>query len=114
MKPSDRKKQLIAQGAVYRAEVILGKQAVRASLQPDSLAKSLLHRVALTALSAFRNRGGIGLTGANLQMLLPLVGSVAALVRKKPLLKRTLAAGAIAAGIAAIVARKRKSVPGAT
>lgn len=115
MNREDRKKQLIAQGAVYRAEVLLAKDSAEASLRPDTLARSVLHQVAIAALAAIR--GGGGLPGMNVQTLLPIVmGGISALSKRKSLLK-TVARGAAvagaAAGVVALVSRKKKSKQGA-
>ncbi len=113
MNRADRKKQLIAQGAVYRAEVILAKQAMQVSLQPDSLAKSALHQIALAAFSLLKNRGAAALPGVNLQTVVPLVmAGVSALSKRKdlvkPVLRGALVAGAVA-GVVAFIAKKKKA-----
>lgn len=112
MNREDRKKQLIAQGAVYRAEVLLAKETAAAGLRPDTLARSVLHQAAIAALAAFRGGSG-SLPGVNLQTLLPIVmGGISALSKRKSLLK-TIARGAVfagaAAGVAALVSRKKKA-----
>lgn len=105
MNSADRKKQLIAQGAVYRAEVLHAKQMTHASLHPDSLARSALNQLAVIALSVFRNRIGANPAGAGMQALLPLLFSAAsALSGKKSLLKRVLRGTLIAGGAAAAAA----------
>lgn len=115
MNRADRKKQLIAQGALYRAELLLAKEAAHASLQPDSLAKGAMQQIARTALAIFRRRnltglaGLAGLAGGNLQMALPLViTGVSALAKRKHLLKPVLLAGAVA-GVVALVMKKKKA-----
>ncbi|WP_292931757.1 hypothetical protein [Noviherbaspirillum sp.] len=112
MNRADRKKQLIAQGALYRAELLLAKEAAHASLQPDSLAKSALHQVARSALAIFRRQnltGLAGLAGGNLQTALPLViTGISALAKRKHLLKPVLLAGAVA-GVVALVMKKKKA-----
>lgn len=113
MNRADRKKQLIAQGAIYRAEVILAKQAAEASLRPDSLGKAALQQIALTAFSLFRNRKFGGMPGLDLQTVLPIVmGGISALSKKKSLVK-TAARGALFAGLAAgavaLLAKRKKT-----
>lgn len=113
MNPADRKKQLIAQGAIYRAEVILARQAAKESLRPASLARSALQPIALAAFAAFKRRSVAGLPGINLRTLLPLfVSGVSALSKRKPLLK-TIMRGAViagvAAGVVALISRKKKT-----
>jgi hypothetical protein len=113
MNREDRKKQLIAQGAVYRAEVLLARQATEASLRPDSLARGILQQAAVMAIAMIRNRNVAGLPGMNLQTLLPIVmGGISALSKRKSLLKTIVRGAAIAgtaAGVAAIVSKKKKA-----
>lgn len=112
MNREDRKKQLIVQGAVYRAEVLLAKESAEAGLRPDTLARSVLHQVAAAAIGAFRG-GNSGLPGVNLQTLLPIVmGGISALAKRKSLLKtaaRGAAVAGAAAGVVALVSRWKKS-----
>lgn len=108
MKRADRKKQLIAQGALYRAEVMLAKHIVRDAVQPQALIGNTLPHIVFAALALFRNRNGTGLPAA-----LPLVtGAVSALAKKKPLVKAVvrgaLIAG-VAAGVAMLVAKRKKA-----
>ena len=112
MNREDRKKQLIAQGAVYRAEVLLAREAAEASLRPDTLARSIMHQAAVAVLAAFRGGKDAGLPGVNLQTLLPIVmGGISALSKRKALLKtivRGTALAGTAAGVVALVAKKKK------
>jgi len=119
MNREQRKRQLIAQGAIYRAEVLLAKQAAEESLRPDTLARSVLQQGAAAVIAAFR--GGIGggsgaLPGVNLQTLLPLLmGGLSALSKRKSLLKtivRGAAFAGTAASLAALVTRKKKAPAG--
>ena len=112
MNREDRKRQLIAQGAVYRAEILIAKQAAEDSLRPDTLARNVLHQAAGALIGAFRNRNMGGLPGVNLQTLLPIImGGVSALAKRKSLLKTVVRGAAVAgtvAGVVALVARKKK------
>lgn len=115
MNREDRKRQLIAQGAVYRAEILLARQSAEDSLRPDTLARSVLHQAAGALIGAFR-RGNIGgLPGVNLQTLLPIVmGAISALSKRKSLLKTVVRGAAVAgtaAGLVALVSRKKKPKP---
>lgn len=113
MNRQDRKRQLIAQGAVYRAEILLAKQAAEDSLRPDTLARSVLHQAAAALIAAFRGGNIAGLPGMNLQTVLPIVmGGISALSKRKSLLKavvRGTAVAGAAAGIVALVARRKKA-----
>ena len=113
MKREDRKRQLIAQGAVYRAEIVLAKQAAETSLRPDTLARSVMHQAAGALIGAFRGGNIGGLPGVNLQTLLPLVmGAISALSKRKSLLKTIVRGAAVAgtaAGLVAFVSRRKKT-----
>jgi hypothetical protein len=115
MNRQDRKKQLIAEGAVYRAEIMLSKQSAEASLRPDTLARSILHQVTGAAIAAFRGGNIASLPGLNLQTLLPIVmGGISALSKRRSLLKVVLRGAVVAgtaAGVVALVSRKKKSQP---
>lgn len=113
---SDRKKQLIAQGAIYRAEAMLAKQVVQESLKPESMAKSALHQAMLIGMAALNTRNIAGLPGMNLQRILPLLmGGMSALARNKPLVKTVLRGAAVAGSVAGLVRLfvKKKSSDGA-
>jgi len=111
--PADRKKQLIAQGAVHRAEVLHAKQTMRAGLRPDSLARGALRQLAGVVLAVVGKKTGIGLAGAGAQTLLPLLLSAgSALLRnkslRKPLLRGALIAGSVATA-AVFFSKKKKA-----
>ncbi|HJV54295.1 MAG TPA: hypothetical protein VJ652_22715 [Noviherbaspirillum sp.] len=111
MTPADRKKQLIAEGRIYRAELMLAKETVRSGLQPETLARNALTRIALVALSVLRNRGST-MPGLNLPALLPLaISGVSALAKRKSLLKATLVAGVAASAVAFVAKIRRTSEP---
>jgi len=112
---ADRKKQLIAQGAVHRAEVLHAKQMMRAGLRPDSLARGAFRQLAGVALALVGKKTGIGLAGAGVQTLLPLLLSAgSALLRnkslRKPLLRGVLIAGGVVA-VAVVFSKKKKTSP---
>lgn len=108
---ADRKKQLIAQGAIHRVELLLSRHTVQHSLQPESLARRALQHIPGVAFAAFRNRNLDGI-GINLQTMLPLLMSGVSVlaksgIRTKPLLRRA-AIVAAAFGMIAIISRKKK------
>ncbi|HJV86441.1 MAG TPA: hypothetical protein VJ698_13285 [Noviherbaspirillum sp.] len=114
MNQADRKKQLIAQGAVHRAEFLFATQVTKESLRPESLARGVMHQVVLTAASMVSRRNLSGLPGVNLQTVLPLVMTgISALSRRKGLRRYVLLAG-LAAGAAALYTRKKKEGHAAT
>ena len=110
---TDRKKQLIAEGAVYRAEVMFAKQAVQSSLRPETIARNALHHAILVGMAALKTRNIAGLPGVNLQSLLPVAMSgISALSKNKALVKVVLRGAVIAGSVAGIVrmlSRKKKS-----
>lgn len=113
MKTADRKRQLIAEGRVWRTEVLHSKEIVREGLRPDSMARRVLSQVAVAGLAALRAKGGIGgLPGISLGTILPLVVSgVSALSKRKALIRPALRGAAIAGAAAAVAAflfRRRK------
>lgn len=122
MNRSDRKRKLIAEGRVWRAEVLHSKEVVREGLRPDSMARRVLGQVAVAGLAALRAKGGIagiaGLPGINFGAVLPLVVSgVTALAKRQTLIKPALRGAAIAGAAAAIAAflfRRRKKQAGET
>jgi hypothetical protein len=107
---ADRKKMLIAQGALFRAEIMHAKEVTRAGLRPDSLARGALSHIGLAALAALKSRGGPSVAGVNVQSLLPLVITGISLLSKNPSLKPALRGGlaAAAAAITAVLVWKRK------
>lgn len=119
MNTADRKKQLIVQGAVYRSEVLLAKQATQASLHPEAIAKNTWRHAVQSVRSMFDQRGNGGLQGVNLEALLPIVmTAVSTLVKNraklKPLMKGGLSAGVLAvaaAGAVAFLAKRKNGNP---
>jgi hypothetical protein len=102
----DRKKQLVAEGALHRAELFLAKDAIRSGMRPESLAHGAVQQLAATASAVLRNRGigSLPVTGVQLQALLPLLMSgLSALAEKKSLRKAVLGV-TLLAGIAGIAA----------
>lgn len=118
MNRADRKKQLIAQGALYRAQVMVARQFVQESLQPQVLARSALQQAALAVFSMIGKRHGMGLPALNLQTVLPLVtGAFSVLSKRKPLFKGVLRGAlvaAAAAGVATLLLKKKKAARDAT
>jgi hypothetical protein len=119
MTQEERKKQLIAQGALHRAEIVMAKDSVRTGLRPDALARGAMQQLAISAYSAFRQQGSgssAGLPIDRLQTALPLlIAAVSGLSRfasRKSVLK-TLLGSILAAGVTAAVtaAVSRKKSP---
>lgn len=109
MNRADRKKLLIAQGAAYRAEACIARQAVREGVQPRALATAALRQVARLSPARAGN-GPDDRKSPALLTLLPLLGSVLpALSGRTPALRKMLRGALIAAataGVAAVVIRQ--------
>lgn len=109
MNRTDRKKLLIAQGAAYRAEACIARQAVRDGLQPRSLAARVLRHVTRGSFAPSGGESGTETKGAALLRLLPLLGSVFSAVSKRKPTTKTLLRGALfavaAAGVTAVIVR---------
>ena len=116
MNRAERKQQLISQGALYRAQVVVARQFVHDGLEPRTLAKGALQQLAMAAFSAIGARGvrnGSGLAGLNLQAILPVAtGLVSALSKRKSLVKgvlRGVIVAGTAAGLVTFISRKRRA-----
>ena len=113
MNNADRKRKLIAERRIWRAEVLHAKEAVQEGLRPDSMARRVLGQAAIAGLALLRGKVGLSLAGINVGTLLPLVVSgVSALARRKALVKPVLRGAALAGTVAAAAAflfRRRKS-----
>lgn len=110
---AQRKKVLVAQGAMYRLGLVESKNALQANLQPDVLAKSALNSFVTTASTALGHGFNLrNLSGANLQAILPVAISVVSLLAKRKALIKPLLIGAIALaaaiGIARLVSKKKE------
>jgi hypothetical protein len=105
MNNADRKRKLIAEGRIWRAEVLHAKEAVQEGLRPDSMARRVLGQAAVAGLALLRGKIGFAPAGINVGTLLPLVVSgVSALARRKALVKPVLRGAAIAGTVAAAAA----------
>jgi len=113
MNLSDRKKQLIAQGAVYRAEALHAKLAAQDGLRAGPLLQGAAGRLAAGALTLYRNRAAARLLGTGMSKGLPLLASGIGLLagggRWKRALRLVLAAGGLAAAARFIARRKRST-----
>jgi hypothetical protein len=111
---AQRKRQLLAEGAVYRASLAASLHDARQSLRADSLlqrAAGFAASTVLGMLKGHRDPGGISGIGG-LQGMLPLAIEAFSLVAKKPFLKNILRIAAIAAaaaGVAKVFLRKKSS-----
>lgn len=108
---AQRKRQLLTEGAIYRASLAASMYDVRQNLHADSLARRAAGFVTTTAFGMIKGKGLIG-TGINLQSMLPFAIEAFSLLPKKPFIKkilRTTAVVAAAVGTANMFLRKKKS-----
>ncbi|MFC5473185.1 hypothetical protein [Paraherbaspirillum soli] len=97
--PAERKRQLVQEGAAFRAEMINARNVVRASLNSRSLVTNLFGRVAGIASSLFDKP--LNIKPGNLQSLAPLLMAGVSLLSKRGARKTVLIGGGIIAAIAA-------------
>ena len=107
---ADRKKMLIAQGALFRSEVMDAKEAARVSLHPDNLAHGAFQRLMHAALNAFARHTIPGLAGLDWETILPWVISGVSVLSKTPARKKLMRGALVlgGAGIAASLVLNRK------
>jgi hypothetical protein len=109
MKPADRKRQLIAEGRIYRAEALVAKEAVRSAMQPDVLVRSIVGQAAMSGLSLLRSkesfnqafRTGLPVAPSQLASLLPVALRIWSMLPKNKSALRPVLLGAAGAGVAA-------------
>lgn len=106
MTREERKRKVLAQGALYRLGVIEARHVVRENLSAESLAKGALSRVGSFAASFFgggkavqsiKSLAGGSLGNVNLQTVTPLLMTGASLLSRRWLRKPMLYGGIIAA-----------------
>lgn len=103
---AQKKKLLIAQGALFRVGLIESTRDARINLQPDVLAKSALNSLVTSASSAFGHGFSLkNLSDANFQTILPIAISAISLLAKRRSLIKPLLIGAITLGAASAIAR---------
>jgi hypothetical protein len=111
---AQRKRQLLAEGAVYRASLAASLHEARENLRGDSLAKRAAGFAASTVFGMVKGKDlleGLVGQGIGLKSMLPFAIEAFSLVAKRPFLKkllRTAAIAAAAAGAAGIFLRKKK------
>lgn len=117
MTHEERKRKVLAQGALYRLGVMEAREVVRESLSAESLAKGALSRVGRFAASlvgggktmrSIKSIASGGLGGVNLQSVTPLLVTGASLLSRRWLRKPLLMGGVIAAvgGLAYYVSQR--------
>jgi hypothetical protein len=101
---TQKKKLLIAQGAMFRLGLIESAQAVRTNLQPEMLARSALNNLMNGVSSALGHGFSLkGLSSTNIQTLLPIaISAISLLLKRRSLIKPSLV-GAVALGAASAI-----------
>lgn len=95
----ERKRRLLAEGALFRVGIMEARSTVRANLNAESLAKGALNRV-LGAVSSTFSGAFSGKSGGNLQSLSPLLIGGISLLSKRYLRKPLMYGTVISAGAA--------------
>lgn len=95
----ERKRRLLAEGALFRIGIMDGRSTVRANLNAESLAKGALNRIVGAVSSTFSGAFS-GKGGSNLQSLSPLLIGGISLISKRYLRKPLLYGTVISAGAA--------------
>lgn len=108
-----RKRMLIAQGALYRLGVSESKNAVRSNLHVDALAKSAISHLVANASGAFGTLLSLkNFKNGNVQALLPLLITGISFLSKKRILIKPAIVGMVALaaiGTAAFFMSKKKN-----
>lgn len=104
-----RKKELVALGAMHRAELVVGREAVRAAAQPQVLGRAALQQVTGTVLGVASRKTGLDLSRLDYASILPLLAGIAPLLRGRGgLIRLLLKGGAVTGAVAGIVAYLRR------
>lgn len=122
MTHEERKRKVLAQGALYRLGVMEAREVVRENLSPESLAKGALSRVAHFATSfvgggktmqSIKALSASGISLRSLQSMTPLLMTGASLLSRRWLRKPLMYGGVIAAvgGVAYYLSRRREQPP---
>ena len=99
----ERKKALIAQGALRRREIDKSIDIVRANLHADRLARNAVNHVTSAVYSRVENMFGMtSFRAGNLKKFLPLAATVYSIVRRRnlggPIVRGVGIVGALSAG----------------
>lgn len=113
-----RKKELIALGAMRRAELVVERESLRAAVQPQVLGRVAMQRVADAALGVASRKTGLPLAGIDVASVVPMVAAGISAFRKRGGqsepggVSRVLVRGGALVGLAAgVVAYLRRKQP---
>ena len=120
MTHEERKRKVLAQGALYRLGVMETREVVRENLSPESLAKGALSRVAQFATSfvgggrtmqSIKALSASGFNLRSLQSVTPLLMSGASLLSRRGLRKPLMYGGVVAVvgGLAYYLSRRKSA-----
>lgn len=106
---SERKKQLIAEGALHRADMVRAKNAVSAKAYPEAIVGSALHHLKASA-GAFAARHLDNLSASDLQALAPIaLPLLTRLLQNRNFPKALLGAAAVAGAAGYLFTRVKKT-----
>lgn len=111
---TQRKQQLIAEGAALRANIGAATQQVKTGMRADAMIKNVVAYAARTAAGLAGSGGGVA--GIGLQTVLPVVARGVSALAKRPWFKPVLR-GALLLGVAGLAAKfmiARKNARSAT
>lgn len=101
---SDRKKNLIAQGASFRAGVVMSRMDVQKNLHPQQMAKNAINQLSGNSLDAIQSIYNSGaLSSDNLKILLPVLTAGISFIANEALIRRFLGKAVVAGLLAATV-----------
>jgi hypothetical protein len=116
----DRKRQLIAEGRVHRAEILLARESIQQAIRPEVLTRHIADELATKGMSYLRHKFGLSTKGELIQSLLPLAAGLLSNLPKyksslRPFLQGTAAAGASALAVSCILrlVQRRSATHGA-
>lgn len=106
MTTAAQKEKLIADGALYRVELVRAKVHVTHSLRPDALLNGLLTQVLGLATGRVEQLFAPG--GIRMQAVMPYVLAGFSLIARKKMIKPALGVGAVVVLALVWLARKRE------
>ncbi|QRX84273.1 hypothetical protein [Glaciimonas sp. PAMC28666] len=108
---AERKLQLLREGEMFRAEILLCRDGVRSHMPGGTFSKGLLGRVAGTAYALLAKQPGL-FSVSRLQSLAPLLVTGVTILSKRPIRKSLFFGGILiaAASTAAYFSTRNKKV----
>lgn len=107
MKAAERKRQLIAEGALHRAQAVMARESLRAGAQPFAIARDTLQSLAAGGLGAYLSSGAGASLIAKASVLLPIATRAWSFMSRRRAALRLAALGGAAAAAWLYLKRKR-------